>query len=188
MHHQFPPLPQSPSFLAPPSSKTPKAEHRVFVFHKKIGVVSDTHNLVRKELFSVFNTVDLIIHAGDIGDQNVLIELESLAPVKAVLGNNDWQLPVKYKEKLTFNLCNKTIFIQHIFNDLPKEKKQKPNLIKNIIIFGHSHKPLIQQSGDTLYFNPGSAGPKRFNLPITVGLLELFNHSVESKIISLLTT
>ena len=102
-------------------------------FDLDVIIYNKLPNLVRKELFSVFNSVDLIIHAGDIGDQNVLIELESLAPVKAVLGNNDWQLPVKYKEKLTFNLCKKTIFIQHIFNDLPKEKKKDSDLIKNII-------------------------------------------------------
>ena len=75
----------------------------------KIGVISDTHNLVRPEVFNAFDGVDLIAHAGDIGDQDVLIELETLAPVKAVLGNNDWGLPPKYKEELSFKLCEKNI-------------------------------------------------------------------------------
>ncbi len=152
----------------------------------KIGVISDTHNLVRPEIFSVFDGVDLIFHAGDIGDQNVLIELESLAPVKAVLGNNDWGLPARYKEKLNLNLCKKRILIQHIFKEVPKEVCKKSDLIKNIVVFGHSHKPLNQQSDDTLYFNPGSAGPKRFNLPITVGLLQLCDDTVKTEIISLI--
>jgi uncharacterized protein len=151
-----------------------------------IGVISDTHNLVRPEVFNVFNGVDLIAHAGDIGDRDVLVELETLAPVKAVLGNNDWGLPVKYKEQLSFRLCEKNILIQHICKDIPEESKRNNGSIKNIVIFGHSHQPLSQQVGDTLYFNPGSAGPKRFDLPITVGLLQLGDDSVKNEIISLI--
>ncbi len=152
----------------------------------KIGVISDTHNLVRAEVFSVFDGVDLIVHAGDIGDQDVLIELETMAPVKAVLGNNDWGLPAKYKEQLNFNLCGKNILIQHIFKDIPQENKENNGAIQNIIIFGHSHQPLNQQVGDTLFFNPGSAGPKRFDLPITVGLLQLGDEFIKNEIISLI--
>lgn len=152
----------------------------------KIGVISDTHNLVRPEVFSAFDGVDLIVHAGDIGDRDVLIELETLAPVKAVLGNNDWGLPAKYKERLNFSLRKTNILIQHIFKDIPQKNTEKDRPIKNIIVFGHSHQPLSQQVGDTLFFNPGSAGPKRFDLPITVGLLQLGDEIVENKIISLL--
>ncbi len=152
----------------------------------KIGVISDTHNLVRPEVFSIFDGVDLICHAGDIGDQEVLIELETLAPVKAVLGNNDWGLPAKYKEKLNFDLCKRSILIQHIFREIPKEESKESVLIRKIVIFGHSHKPFNEQLGDTLYFNPGSAGPKRFDLPITVGLLQLCDESVKTEIISLI--
>jgi uncharacterized protein len=152
----------------------------------KIGVISDTHNLVRPEVFNVFDGVDLIAHAGDIGDRDVLVELETLAPVKAVLGNNDWGLPAKYKDQLSFMLCEKNILIQHICKDIPEESKRSNGPIKNIVIFGHSHQPLSQQVGDTLYFNPGSAGPKRFDLPITVGLLQLGDDSVKNEIISLI--
>jgi uncharacterized protein len=152
----------------------------------KIGVISDTHNLVRPEVFTAFDGVDLIAHAGDIGDQDVLIELETLAPVKAVLGNNDWGLPAKYKEQLSFKLCEKNILIQHICKNIPEENKEDNVHIQNIVIFGHSHQPLSQQVGDTLFFNPGSAGPKRFDLPITVGLLQLGAESVKNEIISLI--
>jgi putative phosphoesterase len=152
----------------------------------KIGVISDTHNLVRPEVFNAFDGVDLIAHAGDIGDQDVLIELETLAPVKAVLGNNDWGLPARYKEQLSFKLCEKNILIQHICKNIPEENEGNNGPVQNIVIFGHSHKPLSQQVGDTLFFNPGSAGPKRFDLPITVGLLQLGDESVKNEIITLI--
>lgn len=152
----------------------------------RIGVISDTHNLVRPEVFSAFDGVDLIAHAGDIGDRDVLIELETLAPVKAVLGNNDWGLPAKYKNKLSFKLCEKKILIQHIYKEIPEKNDENKSPIKKIVIFGHSHQPLNQQVGDTLYFNPGSAGPKRFNLPITVGLIHLGDEFVKNEIISLI--
>jgi len=152
----------------------------------RIGVISDTHNLVRSEVFSVFEGVDLIAHAGDIGDQDVLIELESLAPVKAVLGNNDWGLPSKYKEQLSFKLYEKNILIKHIVKDIPAPHEEDNVKIQNIVIFGHSHKPLSQRVGKTLYFNPGSAGPKRFDLPITVGLLQLCDETVKTEIIPLI--
>jgi uncharacterized protein len=152
----------------------------------KIGVISDTHNLIRPEVFATFDGVDLIAHAGDIGDRDVLIELETLAPVKAILGNNDWGLPAKYKEQLSFKLCEKNFLIKHICKEIPKKKKENNGPIHNVVIFGHSHKPLSQQVGDTLFFNPGSAGPKRFDLPITVGLLQLGDEYVNYEIISLI--
>jgi len=75
--------------------------------------------------------------------------------------------------------------LQHIFKDIPQEKKSNPEWIKEIFIFGHSHRPLNQQVGDRLYFNPGSAGPRRFNLPVTVGRITLNGNSVEGRILKL---
>ena len=76
--------------------------------------------------------------------------------------------------------------LQHIYKDIPKISKQECSQISKIVIFGHSHKPLIQQTEGTLFFNPGSAGPKRFNLPISVGILQISNDSVKSEITTLI--
>jgi uncharacterized protein len=151
----------------------------------EIGIISDTHNLVRPEVYEAFDGVDLILHAGDIGSHDVIIELEPIAPIKAVVGNNDSHLSHRFDEKITFEMEQRIFNLQHILNDIPEEKAAGANLIKEIFVFGHSHLPLNRQVGGTLYFNPGSAGPRRFNLPITVGRITIDEEKVEGKIISL---
>lgn len=151
----------------------------------EIGVISDTHGLVRPEVYEAFEGVDLILHGGDIGSHDVILELEPIAPVKAVVGNVDTDLLHRFEEKMTFEVKNRTVHLQHIFNDIP-EGKSLPNApINEIFIFGHSHQPLNRQVGSTLYFNPGSAGPRRFKLPITVGRITLDEKNVTGRIISL---
>ena len=151
----------------------------------KIGIISDTHSLLRPEVYKVFNEMELILHAGDIGERDIIIELEAIAPVYAVLGNNDYGLPYKIKEHQIFQLQNRTIQLQHIFKNVPKVSDIPKTAIKNIIVFGHSHKPFNKHIGDTLYFNPGSAGPRRFKFPVTVGRMQLLKSRVEAEIISL---
>ncbi len=153
----------------------------------KIGVISDTHGLVRPEVYDVFEGVDLILHAGDIGSRDVIIELEAIAPVKAVAGNVDVDLFGIFDEKLTYEIGHRKIHLQHIVNELPEDDKCDENNISEIIVFGHSHRPTNKQVEETLYFNPGSAGPKRFNLPITVGMLTLNDKSVKSEIVPLIS-
>jgi len=153
----------------------------------KIGVISDTHGLVRPEIYDVFEGVDLILHAGDIGSRDVIIELEAIAPVKAVAGNVDVDLFGKFDEKLTYEIGHRQIHLQHIVNELPENETFNENNISEIIVFGHSHKPINKQIEETLYFNPGSAGPKRFNLPITAGLLTLDDRSVKGEIVHLIS-
>jgi uncharacterized protein len=151
----------------------------------EIGIISDTHSLVRPEVYEAFEGVDLILHAGDIGNHDVIIELEPIAPIKAVVGNNDSHLSHKFEEKICFEVEQRIFNIQHILYDVPEETEADSSLVKEIFIFGHSHQPLNRQVGDTLYFNPGSAGPRRFNLPITVGRITVDKENVRGKIISL---
>ncbi len=149
------------------------------------GVISDTHGLVRPEVYDVFEGVDLILHAGDIGSRDVIIELEVIAPVKAVAGNVDVDLTNHFPSQQIFDLNSRTFELQHIFQDIPSSDQPAPISIKRIVVFGHSHQPTNEHIGDTLYFNPGSAGPRRFNLPICVGRLTLEENKVSGKIIHL---
>lgn len=151
----------------------------------EIGIISDTHSLVRPEVYDAFEGVDLILHAGDIGSHDVIIELEPIAPIKAVVGNNDSHLSHKFDEKVMFELEHRSFILQHILDVIPEEKAAGTNLIKEIFVFGHSHQPMNRQVGSTLYFNPGSAGPRRFSLPITVGRITVDGNTVEGKIIAL---
>jgi hypothetical protein len=151
----------------------------------EIGVISDTHGLVRKEVFSALDGVDLILHAGDIGGMDVIAELEAIAPVRAVVGNNDADLFGRFKEHADLEFYGKKIELRHYLGaDIP-QTNGRPETIRKIVIFGHSHQPADEHVGTTLYFNPGSAGPRRFKLPITLGRLTLTADSLTRKIISL---
>ena len=150
-----------------------------------IGVISDTHGLVRPEVYKVFDGVDLILHAGDIGGTDVIIELEAIAPVKAVTGNMDAGQNLRLPEKTSFQLQDRNFQLQHIFPTVPAPEDSPAEPIRNIIVFGHTHKPSIERGGDTLYFNPGSAGPRRFLLPVCVGKLRIDGEKVEGEIIHL---
>ena len=176
----------------------------------EIGIISDTHGLVRPEVYEAFDGVDLILHAGDIGGIAVIVELEPIAPVKAVIGNVDVDLGPRYKEEMSFEVQKLTFHLQHILKNISEEKgafaqqatntTSPPHLnplprggedespspsINEIFIFGHSHKSINQQVGTALYFNPGSAGPRRFQLPITVGRITLDESNVVARIILL---
>jgi len=152
----------------------------------EIGVISDTHGLVRPEVYDVFDGVDLILHAGDIGGRDVIIELEAIAPVRAVAGNMDAGLAGRFAERDNWRLLNRTFHLQHIFRDLPPVEDTPPEDVTEVFVFGHSHQPCNRQAGRALYFNPGSAGPRRFKLPVTVGRLSLCGDRLESRIIDLM--
>lgn len=151
----------------------------------EIGIISDTHGLVRPEVYAAFAGVDLILHAGDIGSYDVILELEPIAPVKAVAGNVDTDLLHRLDEKIVFQLADRAIHLQHILHDIPEENTVTDSPTSKIFIFGHSHQPMNRQVGSALYFNPGSAGPRRFKLPITVGRITLNENNVTGRIISL---
>ena len=142
-----------------------------------IGVISDTHGLFDPKIPRVFKGVSHILHAGDFGDLRVLRQLEQIAPMTAVWGNVDeGNVPPGVNEMQTLQFHGLRIFMTHILGSprrLTTTLKQRIEQVQpDVVIFGHSHKPLIERHGRVLYFNPGSAGPKRFSLPRSVGLLK----------------
>jgi putative phosphoesterase len=153
----------------------------------KLGIISDTHGLYDEAVSDIFAGVDAIVHAGDIGKLDIIRRLEAIAPVIAVEGNNDWF--AAYPTERVEELAGHRIMIRHIFGELDQldatERRLLERLQPRVVIFGHSHRPYCQQLGQTLLFNPGSAGPRRFSLPRTVGRLTLTELNAEAEIIYL---
>ena len=135
----------------------------------RIGVISDTHGLVRPEVSRVFQGVDHILHAGDIGGEDVLAQLSAIAPVTACAGNNDgWRCGPAGKTARV-ELGGLRFLLVHIRDEAAVALRREP---ADVVVFGHSHKPLEEREGGVWWFNPGSAGPRRFSLPVCVGLFE----------------
>lgn len=152
-----------------------------------IGLISDTHGLLRDEALDLLAGVDHIIHAGDIGDATILDRLAALAPVSAIRGNNDdapWaaHLPTT----LLVTLGGVLIHVLHSAGDLAIDPVA---LGVRAVISGHSHKPTIEQRDGVLFVNPGSAGKRRFTLPLSIGRLVIKGSQVDPMIlpITLLT-
>jgi putative phosphoesterase len=137
----------------------------------KIGVISDTHGLLRPEAEQRLAGVDHIIHAGDIGRAEIIERLRAIAAVTAIRGNVDKGPWAKmFRDTETLGLGGRAIHILHDIHDLQFDPAARGI---DVVISGHSHKPMIETKGGVLYLNPGSAGPRRFNLPITLATLEL---------------
>ncbi|MBB2496910.1 metallophosphoesterase family protein [Aquipseudomonas ullengensis] len=137
----------------------------------KIGLISDTHGLLRPEALAALHDSTQVIHAGDIGKPEILDALRELAPLTVVRGNNDqddaWASTIPTSAVLRVGGVG--IYVTHELADVPE---QLPAGI-DVVVTGHSHKPLQQVRHGVLFINPGSAGPRRFKLPISVGLLHL---------------
>jgi putative phosphoesterase len=145
----------------------------------RIGLVSDTHNLLRPEVLEYLRGSDHIVHAGDICGPEVLQALAALAPLTAVRGNNDkgpWANNLHETE--TVLLASVTV---HVVHDL-KELVLAPGV--RVVVTGHSHQPRVEERGGVLYVNPGSAGPRRFKLPISAGELRVSGGAVTAQIAS----
>ena len=152
-----------------------------------VGVISDTHGLLRPQIFDLFQDVETIIHAGDIGDQDVLSDLRTLAPVHAVCGNTDgFHFAEQFLPKRSFQLEAVKVFLTHIGGSPRQMRLLYPEIEdSDLVIFGHSHKPLQVQDGKTLFFNPGSAGPVRFSLPVTLGKIRIEKSSIAAEIVEI---
>lgn len=153
-----------------------------------IGVIADTHGLLRPQVFDVFSGVDRILHAGDIGrDEGILTELGALAPVDAVYGNTDgFPLSERLPEWQILTFGRVRVFLTHICGGPARFRLDWPGIGEiEAAVFGHSHKPLVQRENGILFLNPGSAGPKRFSLPISVGLLRIEGSRVDGEIVPL---
>lgn len=139
----------------------------------RIGVISDTHGLLRPEAFEALRGADHILHAGDVGDPAILDRLASVAPLTAVRGNIDRTggcslLP----DTELVELAAVSIYMLHDLNQLDLDPVAAGI---GVVISGHSHKPSIEWRKGVLYFNPGSAGPRRFSLPVSIGMLSIDN-------------
>jgi uncharacterized protein len=154
----------------------------------RIGVIADTHGLFDPAIRRHFRGVDHILHAGDIGNQSVIEQLEQIAPVTAVSGNVDDE-QCGFPSEVVIELAGSRIAIRHILYEGGKLTKDGRAFLDreqaDICVFGHTHKPKIEWFGKTLLFNPGSAGPKRFSLPRGIGRLTIQREKMLSKLIRL---
>jgi putative phosphoesterase len=150
---------------------------------KVIGVISDTHGLLRPEAVAALRGVDLILHAGDVGNAEVLQTLSDIAPVIAVRGNNDkgdWAEELPQWEVTEVGAVS--IYMIH---DL-KEIDLSPTAAGfQVVVSGHSHKPSVEERKGMLYVNPGSAGPRRFSLPISVARLKVCGEAVSAQLVEI---
>lgn len=140
-----------------------------------LGVLSDTHGLLRPELFEVFEGVDRILHAGDVGGPSILDDLEALAPVHAVWGNVDGsKVRERAREAITVEVAGLSVGMAHGHRLAPAYDRllaQFPEA--DLIVHGHSHEPSLRRLGDVLLLDPGSAGHRRFRNPVTAALVRL---------------
>jgi putative phosphoesterase len=146
----------------------------------KIGLISDTHDLLRPQARHALAGVDHILHAGDICGEKLLAELASIATVTAVRGNNDrggWAGSLQSTELI--ELGGVSIYMVHDLADLDIDPRAAG---VQAVIHGHSHKPCIEERDGVLFVNPGSAGPRRFKLPVSVGFLEVAAGTVTARL------
>ena len=149
-----------------------------------VGVVSDTHGLVRPEALAALEGSELIIHAGDIGGLGVVEALRRVAPVAAVRGNNDrgaWA--EEFPEYEVVEVGGALVYVLHDLNEIDISPAAAGF---RVVVSGHSHRPAAEERRGVLYLNPGSAGPRRFNLPVTLARLRLSGGDASAEIINLL--
>ena len=149
----------------------------------RIGLISDTHGLLRPQALEALRGSDCIVHAGDIGDPAILAALSALAPLTAVRGNNDtgaWARGLPENARLECGCV-----AVHVLHDRKTLALDPAREGIGVVVAGHSHRPLVEPRGDVLYVNPGSAGPRRFRLPVTVGELRIDGGRAHARIIAL---
>jgi putative phosphoesterase len=147
----------------------------------RIGLISDTHGLLRPQVLNFLRGCDHILHAGDICAPNILEQLAALAPVTAVRGNNDrgpWADRLAAAETVRFE----EVWV-HMLHDLADLDLDPEGAGIQALVCGHSHKPRVEQRGGVLHVNPGSAGPRRFKLPIAAGELLVEGAAVSARIV-----
>ena len=158
-------------------------EHKLSQQEKTIGIISDTHGLLRPQALVALEGSDIIFHAGDIGSPEVLEALRKIAPVVAVRGNTDnnpWSKDIPYYQMTEFN----GIFF-YLLHDLYDLDLDPETAGLQVIISGHTHQPLAETKNNILYINPGSAGPRRFHLPICLAKLTMNGRQLHSQFIAL---
>lgn len=150
-----------------------------------IGVISDTHGLVRDEAIAALRGCQRILHAGDVGGRHVLDALAELAPVEAVRGNNDrehWAADLPHARSLAIGA--QRLYLVHEPAHVPEDVGAE----HDIVVVGHTHRPLVERRGALLHVNPGSAGPRRFSLPVTVLRLWPGADAFEAELVEIVPT
>lgn len=149
----------------------------------RVGVISDTHGLLRPEAVTALSGSDHILHAGDVGDIAILHQLRQVAPVTAIRGNIDVKGPCAALAATELvELGGHNLYMLHSVHDLDLDP---PKAGIAAVISGHSHKPNVEWRKGVLYFNPGSTGPRRFSLPISLGVLDITDTGIEARIVTL---
>lgn len=149
-----------------------------------VGLISDTHGLLRPEVFPALEGVEMILHAGDVGGQDVLDELGAVAPVHAVFGNTDSPGDPSLRARLALDIDGLSIHVSHGHEvGSPTPEKLLARYTADILVFGHTHKPLVERSGGRIVVNPGAAGPRRFSLQPSVARLSVQNGHAEVEIV-----
>lgn len=151
-----------------------------------IGLVSDTHGLVRPELHTVLSGVELILHAGDVGGDEVLDELKLIAPVLAVYGNTDMPGDPRLAAAIDQTFDDVTVHVSHGHEvGSPTPEKLLARYPAQVIVYGHTHRQLVSHAEGRVVVNPGAAGARRFNLKPSVGLLKLEGDRVSVEIVEI---
>ncbi|MGE0259949.1 MAG: metallophosphoesterase family protein [Alphaproteobacteria bacterium] len=149
----------------------------------RIGIISDTHSLLRPEAKEYFAGVDHIIHAGDIGAPEVIEELRKIAPTTAIRGNIDaGEWAKDYPDTELVELGGRSFYVLHNLKEIPLDPGASGF---DAVISGHSHRPKIETRSGVLYINPGSAGPRRFKLPVAVAILALSDHAILPRLLEI---
>lgn len=149
----------------------------------RIGLISDTHGLLRPEALAALAGCDHIVHGGDIGGQAILDQLAAIAPVTAVRGNNDYQAWASaVPNTARVSIAGLDLFAVHDIATIGLDPAAEGI---DVVVYGHSHKPLAERRGGVLYLNPGSAGPRRFSLPVSVAELTVADGQMNARIIEL---
>jgi putative phosphoesterase len=152
-----------------------------------IGVISDTHNFLDPKVPELFAGVDHILHAGDIGQTRLMLELEQIAPVTAVLGNTD-DSGLHFRQTEIVELDGRKFLIHHIVNPHAPDESLQRQLDREkpaVVVFGHTHKPFSETIDSTLFFNPGYAGKSRFGMPRTLAILHCGAREIRAKFLAL---
>ena len=145
-----------------------------------IGIISDTHSLLRNEAIEALEGADLIVHAGDIGSMDIVERLRTIAPVRAVRGNMDrglWVRDIPVSD--AFEISGKFLYLLHDLDTIDLDPRAAGI---DVVISGHSHRPRIENKNGVLYVNPGSAGPRRFSLPISIAKLEIHKNEISAEL------
>ncbi|HCU12958.1 MAG TPA: YfcE family phosphodiesterase [Gemmatimonadetes bacterium] len=151
-----------------------------------LGLISDTHGLIRPGVHAALTGVELILHAGDVGGSAILDELRLIAPVKAVLGNTDPPGEPGLAEEIVLEVGGLRVHVSHGHEvGSPTPAKLAVRYDADVVVYGHTHRPLVTQHDGRLFVNPGAAGAKRFNISPSVGKLTVANGKAEIEIIDI---